>query len=113
MFGFLVWELKENWRLYEANRSEGLRPVIVGDHGETMGGLLRPGIHSGTLPKLFAKLRKSERRAPGDADEKGAFKRLESLHHVEESIRRFVERDLIALLRESRTLRPAAIEVGA
>ena len=38
VFGFLVWELKENWRLYEANRSETLRPVIVGDHGETMAG---------------------------------------------------------------------------
>ena len=63
VFGFLVWELKENWRLYEANRAESLRPVLVGDHGETMGSLLRPGIHSGTLPKLFAKLRKAERRA--------------------------------------------------
>ena len=63
VFGFLVWELKENWRLYEANRAAGLKPVVVGDHGESMRTLLRPGIHSGTLPKLFAKLRKSERRA--------------------------------------------------
>jgi hypothetical protein len=113
VFGFLVWELKENWRLYEANRPETLRPVVFGDHGETMARLLRPGIHSGTLPKLFAKLRKSERRAQGRGDEKGAFKRLESLHHVEESIRRFVERDFIALLGLSRTLRPAAIRVSA
>jgi hypothetical protein len=112
VFGFLVWELKENWRLYEANRAESLRPVIVGDHGESMGGLLRPGIHSGTLPKLFGKLRKADRRARGDVDEKGAFKRLESLHHVEESIRRFVDRDFIALLHDSRTLHPAAIETG-
>jgi hypothetical protein len=114
VFGFLVWELKENWRLYEANRPESLRPVVVGDHGETMGGLLRPGIHSGTVPKLFAKLRKSEHRAGAGprGDEKAAFKRLEALHHVEDSIRRFVERDLIALVHESRTLRDAAVEVG-
>jgi hypothetical protein len=112
VFGFLVWELKENWRLYEANRSESLRPVILGDHGETMLRLLRPGIHSGTVPKLFAKLRKAERRARAQADEKGAFKRLEALHHVEESVRRFVERDFIALLDQSRSLRDAAIETG-
>jgi hypothetical protein len=112
VFGFLVWELKENWRLYEANRAESLRPVIVSDHGETMARLLRPGIHSGTLPKLFAKLRRAERRTPDHADQKGAFKRLEALHHVEESVRRFIERDLIALLDQSRSLRHQAIEVG-
>ena len=49
----------------------------------------------------------------GDGDAKGAYKRLESLHHVEDSIRRFVDRDLIALLRESRTLRSASIGVGS
>src|SRR5262249_58981978 len=61
--GFLVWELKENWRLYAANRPPTLRPVMVGSHGETLARLLRPGFHSGTLPKLHAKLRKAERRA--------------------------------------------------
>lgn len=113
VFGFLFWELKENWRLYEANRAETLKPVLVGDHGESMSGLLRPGIHSGTLPKLFAKLRKADRKTRGDGDDKRAFKRLESLHHVEESIRRFVDREFIALLRGSRTLQASAIEVGA
>jgi hypothetical protein len=113
IFGFLVWELKENWRLYEANRGESLGPVVVGDHGETLGRLLRPGIHSGTLPKLFAKLRRSQRPAWSGGDEKGAFKRLETLHHVEDSIRRFIERDFVVLLRESRTLHTAAIDVGA
>ena len=57
-------------------------------------------------------LRKSERQTGPRGDEKAVFKRLEALHHVEESIRRFVERDLIALLRESRTLRAAAVEAG-
>ena len=55
-FGFLVWELKENWRLYEANRSRTVRPAVVGGHGETVARLLRPGFHSGTIPKLFARL---------------------------------------------------------
>ena len=30
--GFLVWELKENWRLYAANRPEDLRPVTSGPY---------------------------------------------------------------------------------
>ncbi len=41
IFGFLVWEFKENWRLYEANRPRSLRPVAIGHHGETMTRLLR------------------------------------------------------------------------
>ena len=35
IFGFLVWELKENWRLYGANRPRQLKPVPIGHHGET------------------------------------------------------------------------------
>ncbi|MBK1694128.1 hypothetical protein CKO09_05165 [Chromatium weissei] len=72
--GFLVWELKENWKLYAANHSQpelptptanqSLRQVqaielaIIGNHGETMRGLLRRGFHSGTLPKAFDRLRR-------------------------------------------------------
>ena len=59
--GFLVWELKENWRLYAANRlancNSHRRPP-----GETIDRLLRPGFHSGTVPKLFARLRRAERK---------------------------------------------------
>jgi hypothetical protein len=60
--------------------------------------LLRPGFHSGTLPKLFRRLRRLEHQ---DA----SFKRFsarragrEQLEHVETAIRSFVERDLIRLL---------------
>src|SRR5262249_45947598 len=49
VFGFLVWELKENWRLYRANRPATLRPDVIGHHGETLPRLLKPGFHSGTL----------------------------------------------------------------
>lgn len=109
-FGFLVWELKSNWRLYEANRAASLDQVVVGSHGETVVRLLRPGFHSGTLPKLFAKLRRAE-AAPGR--DKAVVKRRAALHHVEESIRRFIERDVIALLHESRTLGDASIHAGS
>ena len=63
IFGYLIWELKENWRLFAANRSKTLDPVLVGSHGETLPRLLRPGFHSGTIPKRFAKLRRAERKA--------------------------------------------------
>ncbi len=90
IFGFLVWELKENWKMYTANQSPTLDPEMVGSHGETVLRLLRPGFHSGTLPKLYAKLR----RAKG----KALHKQTEALHHVAECVRRFVERTLLATL---------------
>ncbi len=30
IFGFLVWELRENWKLYRANSSPTIRPAMVG-----------------------------------------------------------------------------------
>src|SRR5262249_44926347 len=61
VFGFLVWELKENWRLYQKNRPKTLQASIVGSHGETIPRLLRPGFHSGTLPRCYARLRRADR----------------------------------------------------
>jgi len=98
LFGFLVWELKENWRLYQANRPDELRPVAIGHHGETMLRLLKPGFHSGTIPRLFAKLRRAERRSK----RKAARKLHEALLEVTESIRHFVNREFLELLRQSR-----------
>src|SRR5439155_11246305 len=100
--GFLVWELKENWRLYAANRPRGLRPVMVGSHGETLARLLRPGLHSGTLPKLHAKLRKAERRAPRHARAAEAVRTHKAaLHHLATNVRHFIEREFLALLNAS------------
>jgi hypothetical protein len=97
-FGFAVWELKENWRLYQSNRKNRLTPVSVGSHGETIPRLLRPGFHSGTLPKLFRKLRKLEHQSAslGRFTSRRAIR--DQLHHVEAAIQAFVERELISLL---------------
>jgi hypothetical protein len=91
--GFLVWEFKENWRLYRANQAPTLRPEIVGHHGETVLRLMRPGLHSGTLPKLYARLRHG--RSPR--------KQYEALHHLRERLRHFVERNLFAILAGSKS----------
>jgi hypothetical protein len=73
-----------------------LSPVSIGHHGETMAALLKPGFHSGTIPKTYAKLRRATWQG-----KRSALTHRESLHHIEEAIRRFVERELITLLAES------------
>ena len=118
IFGFLVWEFKENYRLYRANRPEDLRPVMIGHHGETMRRLLRPGFHSGTLPKLFAKLRRADRRAIKTGDRRSARRHIDTLHHVEEAIHRFVERELLNYVNDSSAwatepLQLAGVEAGS
>lgn len=109
IFGFAVWEFKENWRLYRANRSRRLRPVMIGSHGETMLRLLKPGFHSGTLPKLYARLLRAEKSGDG----RKLHRQHEALHHVEEAIGRFVERELLFLLEESKAWGGFKTHIGA
>lgn len=124
VFGFLVWELKENYRLYRENRSHKLQPVPIGQHGETVGTLMRPGFHSGTLPKQFAKLRKAARKAEfeeslgkthGHSSLRGLQQTIEDL---KETIRRAVEREIGELLAgcsrfRGGTISVAGIELGS
>jgi hypothetical protein len=77
--------------------------VHVGSHGETRARLLKPGFHSGTLPKRYAKLRRAERRARAGAEWRPVRKQLQVLHHIEASIRRYVEREFLELFAESRS----------
>ena len=112
VFGFLVWELKENWRLYGANRSPTLRSVPIGRHGETVSRLLLPGFHSGTLPKAFAALRLAMRKVEQGQRARGLARRQAELHHVVEAVQRFVERDLISLLEEVEALPGMTVRVG-
>jgi hypothetical protein len=91
IFGFIAWELKENWRLYAANRPRRLYPAVIGSHGETMRGLLRPGFHSGTLPRCYRKLRRAQ------TPDRQTYWR-QSLHHVTDEIQHFVEREFITIL---------------
>jgi len=112
IFGFLVWELKENWRLYAANRPGRLRPVAVGDHGETMLRLLRPGFHSGTIPKRFAKLRRAEETARRRGRWTAVAKQLHLLHHLRQGITRFFEREFVELFRQTPRWHGAPPRVG-
>ena len=112
VFGFLAWELKENWRLYKANRSTKLKPVLIGDHGETLLRLLCPGFHSGTIPRLFAKQRRAARRDVTTLTTNKQAWFAERLHHESRALQHFIERELIALLDESRAFRHARLNVA-
>lgn len=94
IFGFMVWELKENWKLYRANAPKTLRPLVIGSHGERMRALLRPGFHSGVIPKTYAKWRKALHAGHTSR----ATKHHHHLHHVVESLHRFIQREFIPLL---------------
>lgn len=91
--GFLVWEFKENYKLYRKTRTGELRPVPIGHHGETMAGLLKPGFHSGTLPKLWSKLRRAAKKGDGSAE-----KHEEAMREIREAVERFVDREMLDLL---------------
>src|SRR5262249_25675945 len=94
------------------NRGGQLRPVAIGHHGETMVQFLRPGFRSGTIPKLYARLRKASRKAYWTHNWKSATRQLDSLHHASDDIRRFVDRELLALLHESRAWADRSITSG-
>jgi hypothetical protein len=111
-FGFLVWEMKNNWGLYRANRPATLRPVALGTHGETVRRLLQPGFHSGTVPKLYARLRAAERRAYQTGSWRPARTCRQHLEEVAEAVRRFVERELLVLLQQSAAWREQPLTVG-
>lgn len=118
VFGFMVWELKENWKLYKANRPATLQAILIGSHGETMLRFMRLGFHSGTLPRLHARLRRAERRAGRTRDRRAAQKYREGLHHAAEEIQRFVERELVNLLKLCgrwglTSLRVSRVEAGS
>lgn len=109
VIGFLVWELKENWQLYVANRPKGMRPVRVGSHGESISGLLRPGFRSGTLAKIYTKLRSALRMESDPGHGYRSTHQLAAIDEVSLAVRRFVERDFCALLEETQLLSGAQV----
>ncbi|MEP7123464.1 MAG: hypothetical protein ABJE95_21230 [Byssovorax sp.] len=119
--GFLVWELKENWKLYQGSRPKVLMPLAIGHHGETVSALLVAGFHAGTVPKLFVRWRRAAQRAD-DAQLAGATpgplgggkdaRFREGVHEVEEAIDHFVDRELGSLLRRASRWTHGPVEVA-
>lgn len=107
VFGFLVWELKANWKLYRETRAENLHPAAIGHHGETMSALMKPGFHSGTLPKLYQKLRRAAQSGDGSLE-----KHEEALREVEEAVGHFGGRELGAIINGARRFRAGHVRVA-
>jgi hypothetical protein len=61
-----------------------------------MAALLKPGLHSGTIPKAWAKHRRAARKGDGSIE-----KHAEVLREIREAATRFVERELCATLEQS------------
>lgn len=110
--GFLVWETKENWSLYRANRARTLRPSAVGPRGETVRRLLEPAFHSGTVPRLYARLRRAERAASHSGNWRAARQARAALDDVAQAVRRFVERELVVLLHQDPAWAERPLRVG-
>jgi len=107
LFGFLFWELKENWRLYGSNRGAvGTDPVPaarLGDHGETVAALVRRSFHGGGLPKAFDRLRQAlDRQVREETPNPHELRRLLSrLDDFRALLARFAEQELGGPLREA------------
>ena len=110
-FGFLFWETKENWGLYRANRPTSLRPVMVGSYGETVGQLLRPGFYSGTIPRLFHRLRVTEKKAIQENDWRHARTLRLELQSLKDRLARFVERDFLNPMQQNNKAFPNPFRV--
>jgi hypothetical protein len=98
VFGFVFWEMKENWSLYRANRRPELSAVALGGDGETIRGLLQAGFHSGTIPKLYARLRQAERKARVTGSFGSVRACQAALAEVEKAVNLFVTREFCDLI---------------
>jgi hypothetical protein len=76
-----------------------------------MRGLLQPGFHSGTVPALFDRLRRAERRA-GQENWRALRGYRQSLEEVKTSLQKFVTREMISLLDQSSAWEGQRLRVG-
>jgi hypothetical protein len=84
----------------------------VGPHAETLLQLLKPGFHSGTVPKLYAQWRRAEREAPQSGAWRASRACREKMQRLEEAVHCFVQRDMLALLHQVPGWHKAPVRVG-
>ena len=112
IFGFLFWELKENWKLYRSNARPQIHPIPVGAHGETIAAYLRLGFHSGTIPQLFRKRRQALVQAGESLRAARTLRQLSANHkRILDDLTHFVTYDLLLPL-SRHELFDGQVEVG-
>jgi hypothetical protein len=112
VFGFLYWEMKENWALYRSNRGRLIRPAGIGSHNESMRAFLVPGFHSGTVPYLYSRVRAAEKTATKTLNWNPARMYRQRLEEVSASLEHFVAREMVALLLRHPAWHGTKMEVG-
>ncbi|MEI7924181.1 MAG: hypothetical protein WCJ40_19910 [Planctomycetota bacterium] len=110
--GFIVWELKENWNLYEANRPSSIGPRPIGHHGETLLRLLHAGFHSGTVPKLLHRMRRSREKSLRSGRMQSIVAQTQKFHQLQETLRNFVDREWIRLINSTSLYRESQLALG-
>ncbi|WP_372367871.1 hypothetical protein [Candidatus Uabimicrobium sp. HlEnr_7] len=96
LFGFLGWELKENWQLYKENWRKFVSPAKIGKKGKTIVQFLRPGFHSGDIPHLFDKLRTIKTKNIGNQQAFNPALPLErEMKGIKRELQIYVERDFL------------------
>lgn len=98
--GFMAWEFKENWKLYKKSAPKHPIPVLIGSHGERMPQLLIPGFHSGTLPRLYKKMRRACLYAYRTGKWGPLFRLEYQQEHLVEELTHFIQRCFLAQLQE-------------
>jgi hypothetical protein len=74
--------------------------------------LLKPGFHSGTIPRLYARLRHAVQQAGQTGNWRNARAYRRSLQEVERTLQRFVARELVTLLLQSQSWQGQTLTVG-
>ena len=66
IFGFLFWEMKENWKLYRANRQATLQPAIIGAARRDDAAPAQAGLPLGHASQAIYSAAPSRTRGSGD-----------------------------------------------
>ena len=111
-FGFLFWEMKENWRLYRANRPAALEPEAVGPSRRDRATAAQAGLPLGDAAQAVRPAAQGRARGPRDGGLARRPRRARALQAVERSLCRFVARDVLALLHLSPEWQKKPLSVG-
>lgn len=99
LFGFLGWELKENWQLYKENWRKSIAANKIGKKGKTIVQFLRPGFHSGTIPHLFDKLRHARiKMQQNQRDFSPVLPLQREMETVKHELQTYITRDFVLML---------------
>ncbi|MDF1667619.1 MAG: hypothetical protein P1V97_38130, partial [Planctomycetota bacterium] len=95
---FVIWELKENRKLFFLNRPPEITAAPITKQGQTLSDILNPSNYGNTLPAIYAKLRKFEREAQLTGDWIHSRRQRELLEDINSSLRQFLKREFLPVL---------------